>query len=96
MTGRLKAKVALITGTGGGQGRAAALLFAKLGAKVVVANVDVEGGQQTVQTIEKAGGIQSRKRWLRLWCGYALMRPRMSPGTPCLWTAGLLHNKGIG
>ncbi|WP_263407325.1 hypothetical protein [Micromonospora craniellae] len=35
MTGKLAEKVAVITGTGGGQGRTAALLFAREGATVV-------------------------------------------------------------
>ena len=34
---RLKGKVAIVTGAGGGQGRASARLFAKEGAKVVIA-----------------------------------------------------------
>ena len=40
MTGRLAGKVALITGTAGGQGRAAALLFAAEGATVVGTDVN--------------------------------------------------------
>lgn len=39
MGGRLQGKAALITGTGGGQGRAAALLFAAEGALVVGCDV---------------------------------------------------------
>ena len=39
MTGRLEGKVALITGTAGGQGRAAPLLFAAEGATVVGTDV---------------------------------------------------------
>jgi NAD(P)-dependent dehydrogenase (short-subunit alcohol dehydrogenase family) len=42
-------KVALVTGAGSGIGRASALAFAKAGAKVVVADVSVEGGQETVE-----------------------------------------------
>ncbi len=53
---RLAGKVALVTGGGSGIGRAAATTFAREGAKVVVADVDVEGGEQTVRTIEHAGG----------------------------------------
>jgi NAD(P)-dependent dehydrogenase (short-subunit alcohol dehydrogenase family) len=49
-------KVAMITGSGSGLGRAAAILFAKQGAKVVVSDVNIEGGLQTVQTIVEAGG----------------------------------------
>lgn len=56
MAGRLEGKVALITGAGGGQGRAAAVLFAKEGARVVVTDVNAEGGAETVQMVQAAGG----------------------------------------
>ena len=56
MAGRLAGKVALITGAGSGQGRAAARLFAQEGAKVVVADVTVEGGEETVRLVKAAGG----------------------------------------
>jgi NAD(P)-dependent dehydrogenase (short-subunit alcohol dehydrogenase family) len=54
--GMFEGKVALVTGAGGGLGAASALAFAQEGARVVVADVNVTGGRQTVQTIEKAGG----------------------------------------
>jgi NAD(P)-dependent dehydrogenase (short-subunit alcohol dehydrogenase family) len=53
---RLAGKVALITGAGGGQGRAAALMFAKEGARVVVSDIKVDGGNETVQMVRAAGG----------------------------------------
>jgi NAD(P)-dependent dehydrogenase (short-subunit alcohol dehydrogenase family) len=53
---RLDGKIALITGAGGGIGRAAALLFAAEGAKVAVAEVVPEDGRATVEAIERAGG----------------------------------------
>jgi NAD(P)-dependent dehydrogenase (short-subunit alcohol dehydrogenase family) len=56
MAERLAGKVALITGAGGGQGRAASLLFAKEGARVVVVDVKTEGGNETVQMVRAAGG----------------------------------------
>lgn len=56
MAGRLEGKVAFITGTGGGQGRAAALLFAREGARVVGADVKQEGGDETVELVDAAGG----------------------------------------
>ena len=56
MAGRLTGKVALITGAGGGQGRAAAVLFAREGAKVVVSDVKVDGGEETVQLVRASGG----------------------------------------
>ena len=56
MTGRLGGKVALITGTGGGQGRAAALLFAREGARVAGGDLKIAGAEETVQMVEDAGG----------------------------------------
>ncbi len=53
---RLKDKVSLITGSGSGIGREAALLFAREGASVVVAEVADDAGRQTAADIEKAGG----------------------------------------
>lgn len=52
MANRLKGKVALITGAGMGQGRAAALLFAKEGAKIVVGDVNVDAGKETVELVK--------------------------------------------
>lgn len=53
---RLKDKVSLITGAGSGIGRATAILFAKEGAKVVVADLVTESGEETVKLIRDAGG----------------------------------------
>jgi len=52
-SGLLADKVALITGSGSGQGRAAALLFASQGAKVVVADFNDEGAAETVKMLEE-------------------------------------------
>ncbi|MFQ5879388.1 MAG: SDR family oxidoreductase [Dehalococcoidia bacterium] len=56
MAGQLAGKVALITGGSSGIGRASSLAFAREGAKVIVADVDVEGGEETVRLIEDASG----------------------------------------
>lgn len=56
MAGSLENKVALVTGAGSGIGRAAALAFAREGARVVVADVDEEGGAGTVGEIKASGG----------------------------------------
>ena len=52
----LKEKVAIVTGAGSGIGRAVAVLYAKEGAKVVVSDIDVKGGNETVFQIQSAGG----------------------------------------
>lgn len=54
--GRLEGKVALITGTARGQGRAAALLFAKEGAKIVGCDLNVAGAEETRKMVEAGGG----------------------------------------
>jgi NAD(P)-dependent dehydrogenase (short-subunit alcohol dehydrogenase family) len=52
----LKGKIALVTGGSSGIGRAAAQLFSREGAKVVIADINVEGGEETVKDISSAGG----------------------------------------
>src|ERR1700682_4839769 len=54
--GRLKGKVCLITGAGSGIGQASARLFAKEGARVVVADIDLRAAKATAAAIRKAGG----------------------------------------
>jgi NAD(P)-dependent dehydrogenase (short-subunit alcohol dehydrogenase family) len=49
-------KVALVTGGGAGIGRAAAVYFAQNGAKIVVVDIDDEGGEETSRTIIQSGG----------------------------------------
>jgi NAD(P)-dependent dehydrogenase (short-subunit alcohol dehydrogenase family) len=56
MSGLLAGKVALVTGAGAGIGRASALAFAEAGARVIVADIDVAGGEETAQSIEQSGG----------------------------------------
>ena len=52
----LNDKVAIITGSGRGIGRAVALLFAQEGAKVVISDIDAEPAEQTAADIKAAGG----------------------------------------
>lgn len=52
----LENKVAIITGSGSGIGKAAALLFAKEGAKVVVSDIQEEHGNAVVAEIKANGG----------------------------------------
>ncbi|HEX8581723.1 MAG TPA: glucose 1-dehydrogenase [Acidimicrobiales bacterium] len=54
--GRLDGRVALITGAGNGMGRAASVLFAAEGARVVVADVDEAAGRATVDAVAAGGG----------------------------------------
>jgi NAD(P)-dependent dehydrogenase (short-subunit alcohol dehydrogenase family) len=56
MAGRLEGKVAVISGSTSGIGRASAVLFAKEGARVVVNGRREELGEQVVEEIRAAGG----------------------------------------
>jgi len=53
---RFDGRVVIVTGAGSGIGRATAMLFAQEGAKVVIADVDDQGGHETKQRIREAGG----------------------------------------
>jgi NAD(P)-dependent dehydrogenase (short-subunit alcohol dehydrogenase family) len=59
VTRRLEGKVALISGTGGGQGRAAALRFAADGAIVVGCDVSGAADAETARLVTEAGGIMT-------------------------------------
>jgi NAD(P)-dependent dehydrogenase (short-subunit alcohol dehydrogenase family) len=59
---KLKEKVALITGAGGGIGRESALLFSREGAAILAVDVNDAAGNETVAFVEKQGG---RARYVR-------------------------------
>lgn len=54
--GIVAGRVALVTGSGAGIGRATALRFAAEGARVVVSDIHLEDGEETVALIKDAGG----------------------------------------
>jgi NAD(P)-dependent dehydrogenase (short-subunit alcohol dehydrogenase family) len=56
MAGMVEGKSAVVTGGGGGIGRAAALAFAREGANVVVADLASEAAEETVAIVNRAGG----------------------------------------
>jgi NAD(P)-dependent dehydrogenase (short-subunit alcohol dehydrogenase family) len=53
---KLKDRIAVVTGSGSGIGRASAREFAKDGARVVVADINLAGAVETVEQIEAGGG----------------------------------------
>ena len=56
MAGSMHDKVVLVTGGSSGIGRATSLAFAREGCKVVIADVDAKGGEETVGMIHNSGG----------------------------------------
>ena len=56
MGSNLQGKVTIVTGAASGIGRGAAIVFAANGAKVVVADINEEGGKKTVEEIRSRGG----------------------------------------
>ncbi len=61
MVDRLAGKVAIVTGAGSGMGKAISQLFAKEGAKVVLADINAQGIEEVKQAIEQAGGQAAAK-----------------------------------
>lgn len=56
MAREFEGKAVLVTGTSSGIGRAAALAFARAGARVAAVDLDPKGGEETVRLIREAGG----------------------------------------
>lgn len=56
MSGKLKGKVAVITGTGGGMGREAALRFSREGADIVGCDLKEVENLETVEMVKSQGG----------------------------------------
>lgn len=52
----LSGKIAVITGAASGIGRGSALVFARQGAKVAIADINTQGGEETVELVRQAGG----------------------------------------
>jgi NAD(P)-dependent dehydrogenase (short-subunit alcohol dehydrogenase family) len=58
----LEGKISIITGGGGAIGRATALEMSRRGARVMIADIDDDGGEETVALVEQAGGEAAYQR----------------------------------
>src|SRR3546814_13544370 len=81
MSNRMAGKVALVTGAASGLGAAQARLFVKEGAKVVVADLNVEMGNKVGAEIQESGGEALSGGWRSpmLRAGRGLWRRRLGP-----------------
>jgi NAD(P)-dependent dehydrogenase (short-subunit alcohol dehydrogenase family) len=59
MAGILQGKSLIVTGAGGGIGRAASLVLSAAGARVLVTDINEEAGKATVEAVSATGGIAS-------------------------------------
>jgi NAD(P)-dependent dehydrogenase (short-subunit alcohol dehydrogenase family) len=57
MSGILAGKTIIVTGAGGGIGRASCLVLAKAGARVIVSDILAEAGLSTVEAVNAEGGV---------------------------------------
>jgi NAD(P)-dependent dehydrogenase (short-subunit alcohol dehydrogenase family) len=91
----LRGKTAIITGAGSGVGRAAASLFADHGASVLVADVRDEWAAQTVELVQRSGGIASS-----MHCDVSQEASVENAVAACVETYGSLdimyNNAGVG
>jgi 3-oxoacyl-[acyl-carrier protein] reductase len=62
MVARFAGKIVLVTGSAGGLGRAYATAFAKHGAHLVLADLKLDGLEETASLVEAAGGTASLHR----------------------------------
>lgn len=64
--GKLAGKIAIVTGSAAGIGRASCLLFAKQGASVAAVDCDTDGNAKPVEEIRGLGGIAEARAALYL------------------------------
>jgi NAD(P)-dependent dehydrogenase (short-subunit alcohol dehydrogenase family) len=56
MSGRLDGKATIVTGAASGQGRVASEIFGREGARLILADIDAEGVEETAERVRRAGG----------------------------------------